>query len=142
MSLLSFAKKITATQEKKPAVKKATSKKTASKKITTEKVIKEVKQPVVMVSQASAIGLIPLVTEKSVASHADSNTVMFRVIPTASKGQISAAVLERFKVRPVKVRTIQMNPKNRRRGQTEGRTNNWKKAYVQLPAGSSIDFAS
>ena len=140
MSLLSFAKKIASQQEaKKPSGKKTAAKKTATKtKVDTP--AKETATPVIMVNHAGIIGLIPLVTEKSVAANNEANTVMFRVTAKATKGQISTAVIERYKVKPIAVRTIIMNPKNRRRGQTEGRTNIWKKAYVKLPAGKTIDL--
>ncbi|MDP3996994.1 MAG: 50S ribosomal protein L23 [Candidatus Andersenbacteria bacterium] len=89
---------------------------------------------------AGKIGLVALVTEKGVDAQSDTNTVVFRVSCDANKNQIAAAVLEQYKIEPVMVRTMNMPAKNRRRGATSGQTNYWKKAYVKLPAGKTIDF--
>lgn len=88
---------------------------------------------------ASAIGMLPLLTEKSVSS-VGKPTVVFRVAIHATKGQIAQAVKQRYKVKPVAVRTMRLAGKRRRRGATEGRTAAWKKAYVTVPAGEAIDL--
>ena len=119
---------------KKPATKRAT-KKAAGQDATTTAVA------TVVPIHAGLIGLVPLVTEKTVRSQGAANVVAFRVRPGASKGQIMKAVADRYKVTPTHVRTMQMTPKRRIRGNTVGMTPAWKKAYVTLPAGSSIDLS-
>lgn len=89
---------------------------------------------------AGRINLRLAVTEKSIGLQSTANTVMFRVRPEATKGQIALAVEERYKIRPEKVRTAVMAPKQRRRGKTEGWTAVWKKAYVTLPEGKNIEL--
>jgi large subunit ribosomal protein L23 len=79
----------------------------------------------------------PVVSEKSyVLSAADRYT--FRVHPDAHKTEIRQAVETLFDVHVVDVRTLSVKSKPKRRGQTSGRTRQWKKAIVQVRAGESI----
>ena len=79
----------------------------------------------------------PVVSEKSyVLSAADRYT--FRVHPDAHKTEIRQAVESLFDVHVVDVRTLSVKTKPKRRGQTSGRTRQWKKAIVQVRAGESI----
>ena len=79
----------------------------------------------------------PVVSEKSyVLSSNDKYT--FRVHPDAHKTQIRQAVEALFDVHVVEVRTMSVKSKPKRRGQTAGRTRQWKKAIVQVRAGESI----
>lgn len=130
MSLLSMIKKNT---KKAPAKKLKTTK--------TAKVEKKAEATAEVVSLiASRVELQPLITEKSINVQSATKTVVFRVRPNATKARIAQAIEERYKVRPTDVRTLLINPKTRRRGKTEGRTSVWKKAYVTLPEGKSIEF--
>ena len=65
----------------------------------------------------------------------------FRVRQSASKGQVAAAVHERYQIRPQSIRSLHVKPKHRRRGNTAGMTNAWKKVYVTLPPGKTIDLS-
>ena len=79
----------------------------------------------------------PVVSEKSyVLSAADRYT--FRVHPDAHKTEIRQAVEALFGVHVVDVRTLSVKSKPKRRGQTSGRTRQWKKAIVQVRSGESI----
>jgi large subunit ribosomal protein L23 len=79
----------------------------------------------------------PVVSEKSyVLSAADRYT--FRVHPDAHKTEIRQAVEALFDVHVVEVRTMSVKSKPKRRGQTSGRTRQWKKAIVQVRPGESI----
>lgn len=132
MSLLSFTKKIVGQDQKKAAkepAKKAAAKKSAAADIAP------------MSPMAGQINLTPLVTEKSVGQQGSLTTVAFRVRLSASKGQVAAAIAERYKVTPRSIRSLHMNPKQRRRGNSTGMTNAWKKVYVTLPAGATIDLS-
>jgi large subunit ribosomal protein L23 len=84
--------------------------------------------------------LAPLVTEKGTVIAEKSNQVAFRVRPEATKDAIRETVEELFKVTVLKVRTSNFMGKQRRRGRTVGRQNNWKKAYVTLKEGDRIEF--
>ena len=134
MSLLSFAKKLSGRAEK-----------TSPKKATPSVAAVSAATPAPIAATgdlATRTKLRPLISEESVVMHGNVQTVVFRVHPTAAKRTIGAAVAERFGVKPTSVRTIQMSGKTRRRGRTAGSTPAWKKAYVTLPAGKTIDITA
>ena len=80
--------------------------------------------------------LAPLVSEKS-ARIADRNRQFaFKVLPNATKPEISRAVELLFDVKVANVRG-----KVKRFGQSVGKRSNWKKAYVTLAEGQDIDFS-
>ncbi|MCK5064911.1 MAG: 50S ribosomal protein L23 [Candidatus Fermentibacteraceae bacterium] len=89
---------------------------------------------------ARQIIIRPIVTEKSTVIRDISNQYSFRVIPRASKGQITSAIEELFDVRVTKIRTISMQGKMKRLGRNVGRKASWKKAIVTLAEGDTIDF--
>jgi len=135
MSLLSFAKKISGrTAPAKGAKKPAKAASPAAKETA----------PVAALAAtwAGQLNLQPLITEDSIVIKGNVQTVVFRVRPTAHKRAIAAAVQERFGVEPTSIRTIQVWGKTRRRGRTAGTTPAWKKAYVTLPAGATIDITA
>jgi large subunit ribosomal protein L23 len=79
----------------------------------------------------------PLVTEKSMSSMGEKKYA-FSVRPEATKTQIKEAVEKMFAGAKVeKVNTINQEGKNRRRGNTTGKTAKVKKAIVQLTADSA-----
>ncbi|MFZ0660242.1 MAG: 50S ribosomal protein L23 [Candidatus Binataceae bacterium] len=86
------------------------------------------------------IVMAPLITEKGTFVGEKSNQVVFRVRLDASKDLIRDAVEQLFKVTVLKVRTIKLMGKNRRRGAIKGRRSDWKKAYVTLKDGDRIEF--
>ena len=81
----------------------------------------------------------PVVTEKATILR-EGNTYTFRVDPRANKVQIRSAVETVFGVKVEAVRTVSVRTKPKRQGQFLGRTSAWKKAYVKLRAGDSIDL--
>lgn len=82
----------------------------------------------------------PLVTEKSSAAYAARKEYTFEAHPEATKGDIRTAIETLFGVTVVKVRTLQQPSKRRTRGRSEGRIRRWKKAFVQLKDGDSIEI--
>ena len=84
--------------------------------------------------------LAPLITEKGTLVNELGNQVLFRVRKTANKEEIRKAVEAFFKVKVVKVRTVSLLGKSRRVGRSIGQRSDWKKAYVTLAAGQTIDF--
>ena len=88
-------------------------------------------------SAGALLALYPVMSEKSVRLQED-NIVTFRVSHTATKGQVARAIEQRYKVKPRKIRMVYGRPKNRRRGQTIGRTAAWKKAYVKVDDVQSL----
>ncbi len=81
----------------------------------------------------------PLVTEKTY-SGMERGTYFFRVHPLATKADVHNAIEEIFKVRVVKVNTMNVTGKRRRMGLHVGRTRRWKKAVVTLAPGQKIPF--
>ena len=79
----------------------------------------------------------PVVSEKSFVL-AEAGKYTFRVHDKAHKTQIRQAVEELFDVKVVDVRTASVKSKPKRRGQTSGRTRQWKKAIVQVAEGQTI----
>ncbi len=82
----------------------------------------------------------PLITEKGTLLAEDGNQVLFRVPKEANKAEIRQAVEKLFQVKVKKVRTLNYLGKTRRVGRIVGRRPGWKKAYVTLAEGQSIDF--
>jgi large subunit ribosomal protein L23 len=82
----------------------------------------------------------PLITEKSAQVSAHSNSVVFEVDSRANKSEIREAVEKIFEVEVVSVHTVNMLGKVKRVKAKSGRRASWKKAYVQLAPGSTIDF--
>lgn len=81
---------------------------------------------------AKKIGLVPLMTEKGMKVQAQSQTAIFQVKANASKFDVARAIFEQHEVKPLAVRTVNMRGKIRRRGNVEGSTSAWKKAYVKV----------
>ena len=86
----------------------------------------------------------PVVTEKSTALKESSNRYVFRVDPRANKTQIKCAIEKLFDVKVKDVRTAVYRGKRavvmNRSGRFEGYKSSWKKAYVTLADGDSIDL--
>ena len=79
----------------------------------------------------------PVLSEKTFAL-AEAGKYTFRVNDRAHKTQIRQAIEQLFEVNVLEVRTAHVHAKPKRRGQTRGRTRQWKKAMVQLREGDSI----
>lgn len=82
----------------------------------------------------------PLVTEKSANAEAGSNTYIFEVGETANKHEIKDAIERFFNVKVDDVRTVRVRGKFKRFGRFYGRRSHWKKAYVKLASGHSLNF--
>jgi large subunit ribosomal protein L23 len=81
----------------------------------------------------------PVVSEKSYALLA-ANKYTFRVHERASKTQVRQAVEDVFGVRVRGVRTSWVKSKPKRRGWTQGKRRQWKKAIVTLHPDDSIEL--
>ena len=88
----------------------------------------------------------PLVTEKMTALSEKRNCFGFIVRPEANKLQIKSEIEALYNVTVVSVNTVRYAGKNKSRytksGLIKGRTNAYKKAFVTLKAGDTIDFYS
>ncbi len=78
---------------------------------------------------------------KDVAGDARTTTqYTFRVRREATKPDIKKAVELMFEVKVAGVQVVNEPGKTRRFGKGLGRTQDWKKAYVSLVAGQTIDY--
>ena len=93
-------------------------------------------------SNARDIIVRPLVTEKSIKSQDNNNTVVFEVKKGSNKIEIKKAIEEIFKVKVESVNIVNQNAKAKRMGRYEGKTNQVKKAYIKLAEGSKIEILS
>ena len=82
----------------------------------------------------------PVLTEKGTDDQGDRNAYHFRVPIDANKIEIRQAVEKLFKVKVLKVNTLRMMGKARRRGWVAGMTPDWKKAMVTLKEGDTIEI--
>lgn len=82
----------------------------------------------------------PLITEKTSLQKEAGRVVAFEVALTANKIEIKQAVEKAFSVKVENVNTVLVAGKQKRVGRSFGKRSNWKKAYVTLAEGSSIDF--
>ncbi len=82
----------------------------------------------------------PVITEKGTDDAADRNAYHFRVPVSANKIEVREAIEKIFKVKVLKVNTINVGGKARRRGYVAGSTPDWKKAMVTLREGDTIEI--
>ncbi len=84
--------------------------------------------------------LAPHITEKTSQNLQLRNQYTFKVRRDATRTEVRAAVELMFAVKVTAVQVLNEPGKARRFGKTPGRTQDWKKAYVKLAAGQSIDY--
>jgi len=82
----------------------------------------------------------PHISEKTTMAAEQSNQIVFKVMPDATKPEIKKAVELLFDVKVDNVTVSNINGKIKRSGQKFGKRKNWKKAYVRLEAGQDINF--
>lgn len=86
--------------------------------------------------------LSPHVTNKAYEASDRTSYVVFKVATNSTKLEIRKAVESLFEVKVDTVNTVKVKGKARRFGRIEGRTKDWKKAYVKLQQGHNINFIS
>jgi large subunit ribosomal protein L23 len=82
----------------------------------------------------------PHVSEKSATMAELANQYVFRVRSDASKDEVKQAVELMFEVKVEGVNLLNKPGKARRFKNVTGKRSGYKKAYVRLEAGQSIDF--
>ena len=87
------------------------------------------------------IVLAPHITEKSTML-SETNSVVFKVAPSATKPEIKAAVEALFNVKVMNVNTIVSKGKSKRWQGRGYQRSDMKKAIVRLAEGQSIDVTS
>jgi len=84
--------------------------------------------------------LAPIFSEKSTLATEMSNQYAFRVVKDATKGEIQKAVELMFGVQVDGVQVVNVKGKTKRFGRMLGRRQDWRKAYVRLVPGQTIDI--
>lgn len=84
----------------------------------------------------------PLISEKSSIATQKFNQYVFKVVTDATKKEIKQAVEKLFSVEVLSVTVINMKPKKTKRSGRgiQGKHSAWKKAYVRLKSGQTIDL--
>jgi ribosomal protein L23 len=92
------------------------------------------------------ITITPIVTEKATKLSEKLNRYTFRVSPEANKYQIKMLVEKLYGVKVEKVNTAVVRGKNKSRwtksGLLRGKTSAYKKAFITVGEGQTIDFYS
>jgi len=84
--------------------------------------------------------IAPHVSEKAARAGEKHNQYVFRVRREATKQDIRQAVELMFAVDVQAVQVVNVEGKSKRFGSSMGRRSDWKKAYVSLKAGQTIDL--
>lgn len=81
----------------------------------------------------------PHVSEKTARLQAESNQYVFDVRTDATKADIKRAVEALFEVEVEGVQVVKLKGKRKSFRFRAGRQNDWKKAYVRVKAGQTIE---
>jgi large subunit ribosomal protein L23 len=82
--------------------------------------------------------LAPHVSEKAARAQ-EANQYVFEVAPEATKADVKAAIEELFSVKVEAVNVLNVKGKSKSFRQRAGRRGGWRKAYVRLADGQTID---
>ena len=86
--------------------------------------------------------LAPRVSEKTARLQEVSNQYVFEVSNDATKADVKAAVEELFAVKVESVNVVNVKGKSKSFRFRSGRRGDWRKAYVRLADGQSIDVSA
>ena len=81
----------------------------------------------------------PRVSEKTARLQEVSNQYVFEIAKTATKADVKAAVEKIFDVKVKAVNVVNVKGKSKTFKFRQGRRGDWRKAYVTLADGQSID---
>jgi len=81
----------------------------------------------------------PRVSEKTARLQEISNQYVFEVARDATKADVKAAVEQIFDVKVEAVNVVNVKGKNKSFKFRQGKRGDWRKAYVKLAEGQSID---
>ena len=81
----------------------------------------------------------PRISEKTARLQEVSNQYVFEIAKTATKADVKAAVEQIFSVNVKAVNVVNVKGKSKTFKFRQGRRGDWRKAYVTLADGQSID---
>jgi len=82
----------------------------------------------------------PILTEKSHDLTDLHNKVVFEVDPNANVLEVKKAIEQIFKVKVIKINSMNFRGKIKRIGRFAGQRRNWKKVIATLKEGDAINF--
>ena len=91
-----------------------------------------------MINDPYKIILKPVITEKSTLRKEQNREICLEVDPRANKIEIKEAAEQLFNVKIERVRVMKQRGKMRRVGKSQGRTKDWKKAYLKIKDGEKM----
>ncbi|KKQ27111.1 MAG: 50S ribosomal protein L23 [Candidatus Magasanikbacteria bacterium GW2011_GWC2_37_14] len=94
----------------------------------------------IKVGNESYKALLKSIVSEKAAIAESHGSYTFKVNKDINKIQIKQAVASVYKVKPIKVRIINVDGKSVRTGRKTGRRSDWKKAIVTLAKGQSISI--
>lgn len=86
--------------------------------------------------------IAPRISEKTARIQADHNQYVFQVATDATKHEVKAAVEQLFKVKVEGVQVLNVKGKTKGFRGRSGKRSDWRKAYVTLADGQSIEFGA
>ena len=84
----------------------------------------------------------PVVSEKTALVQEKSNQFVFEVASDATKGDVKEAVEALFNVKVEGVNMVSVRGKKRSFRGRQGSRGDWRKAYVRLSQGQTIDLTA
>nr|YP_010386046.1 ribosomal protein L23 [Pterothamnion plumula]UPO65116.1 ribosomal protein L23 [Pterothamnion plumula] len=81
----------------------------------------------------------PIITDKT-TQYLEDNKYCFAVVSNANKTKIKQAIEYVFKVKVIKINTLNSPPKTRKIGKFIGKIKNYKKAIVELDSQDKINL--
>ena len=84
----------------------------------------------------------PRVSEKTARLQEVSNQYVFEVSNDATKAEVKVAVEQLFDVKVESVNVVNVKGKSKSFRSRSGRRGDWRKAYVRLADGQSIDVSA
>lgn len=131
-------------EEKKPVAKKTAAKKAAPK---AKKAEKAAPAKVALPASTGNFAWVlkkPRITEKATIVPEVANAYVFEINPAATAGDVKSAIVDLYKVMPVRVNITKIATKEvirrTRRKSKVGQKGGGKKAYVYLRKGDKIEF--
>lgn len=100
---------------------------------------KTVKFPEPTIHDFSVIST-PVITEKSMKLMQEGNKIVLKVAKDANADEIKNAFEAIFGKKVEKINTVNVRAKAKRMGRFEGKTSAYKKAYIKLAKGESLDL--
>lgn len=82
-----------------------------------------------------------LYTEKSINMQ-EEGVVVLQTSPSLTKNGLKAVLKNYFDVTPLKINSLNQDGKRKRFKGVKGKRNDFKKFYVKLPAGATIESLS